>query len=85
SPAQLAHVQRTARAWATLAKLSPRELDVARLVAGGAKSAEIGQQLHITTRTVNTHLEHVYDRLGIRSRTVLARLVIEARLDDDGV
>ncbi len=83
SPAELGQARRTAQAWAKLGELSPRELEVARLVAAGAKSADIARQLHITTRTVNTHLEHVYDRLEIRSRTVLARLVIEARLDDE--
>ncbi len=80
--AELAHARRTAEAWGRLAALTPRELEVARRVAAGATSAQIAEQLRITTRTVTAHLEHVFDRLQIRSRTVLARLVVEARLDD---
>jgi DNA-binding CsgD family transcriptional regulator len=80
APAELAQARRTARAWQVLADLSARELEVAQLVAAGMKSAEIGDELGITTRTVNTHLERVFERLEIRSRTVLARMVIEAGL-----
>jgi len=84
APAELALARRTADAWKRLSPLSARELEVARLVAAGLKSAQIGERLGITTRTVNTHLEHVFERLGVRSRTVLARLVIEAGLLDSG-
>ena len=80
--AELALARRAAEAWKRLSPLSARELEVARLVAAGLKSAEIGERLGITTRTVNTHLEHAFERLGVRSRTVLARLVIEAGLID---
>jgi len=61
-------------------QLSPREREVALAIARGLKSAEIAQQLHISTRTVNTHLEHIYERLGLRTRTALAGLVARAGL-----
>lgn len=55
--------------------LSPRELDVARLVARGLTNAEIGQVLGITRATVATHLQRAYERLGLASRAELASYV----------
>lgn len=73
-------VRESAAAATLLSRLSERELEVARLVAQGLKSDEIGRRLHIATRTVNTHLEHIYGRLEIKSRAVLTRLVTQADL-----
>lgn len=70
--------QQAAAALAMLSRLSERELEVARCVAQGKRSEEIGRQLHIATRTVNTHLEHIYDRLEIKSRAALAALITQA-------
>lgn len=53
-------------------ELSPRELDVARLVARGLTNAEIGQVLGISRATVATHLQRAYERLGLGSRAELA-------------
>lgn len=54
------------------AALTPTELSVARLVAGGRTSREIGAQLSISRRTVETHLAHIFSKLGISSRVQLA-------------
>lgn len=70
--------KRCADARARLSLLSEREREVAHFVALGLRSAEIAERLHISTRTVNTHLEHIYERLGIRTRTALAGLVATA-------
>lgn len=69
-----------ARARQRVGLLSPREREVALAIARGLKSAEIAKQLHISTRTVNTHLEHIYERLELRTRTALAGLVARAGL-----
>lgn len=54
--------------------LTPREEEILDLVAGGATNAEIAQLLWISPDTVRTHLEHVFLKLGVRSRTAaLAR------------
>lgn len=53
-------------------ELSVRQLEVAALVARGLTNAEIAQQLEISPRTVSSHLDHIYDRLGLRSRAALA-------------
>jgi two-component system nitrate/nitrite response regulator NarL len=48
--------------------LSPRELEVLRLAADGLSAVEIGQQLHLSKTTVRTHLQHVYEKLGVTDR-----------------
>jgi len=49
--------------------LTERELDVLALVAQGLTNREISGRLFISPATVRTHLEHIYDKLGVRSRT----------------
>ena len=48
------------------------ETDVSRLVAEGLTNPEIGARLYISRRTVETHLSHVFTKLGLASRTHLA-------------
>ena len=50
---------------------SPRPC-VARLVAQGHTNREVATQLFLTTNTIETHLRHVFQKLGVRSRTELA-------------
>jgi len=57
---------------ATRADLTPQELVVARLVAQGHTNREVATQLFLTTNTIETHLRHVFQKLGVRSRTELA-------------
>lgn len=49
--------------------LTPRELQVLQLVAEGSSNREIGEQLMLSEATVKSHLVHIYDKLGVRSRT----------------
>lgn len=49
--------------------LTPRELEVLQLVAAGSSNREIGQLLLLSEATVKSHLVHIYDKLGVRSRT----------------
>jgi DNA-binding CsgD family transcriptional regulator len=64
--------------------LSARQLEVGRLVARGLTNAAIAEQLGISTRTVTTHLDHIYSRLGIGSRSVLTRWLRERGLAEPG-
>jgi DNA-binding CsgD family transcriptional regulator len=48
--------------------LTERELDVLGLVAQGLTNRQISRLLFIAPATVRTHLEHIYDKLGVRSR-----------------
>ena len=51
------------------------ETDVSRLVAEGLTNPEIGARLYISRRTVETHLSHVFTKLGLTGRTQLALTV----------
>jgi len=53
--------------------LTPAELRVATLVAEGKTNGEAASALFLTERTVASHLTHIYAKLGVRSRTELAR------------
>ncbi|OBA57606.1 transcriptional regulator [Mycobacterium sp. 1100029.7] len=59
---------RPASGWESL---TPTELDVVRLVAEGLPNKDIGARLFISPRTVQSHLTHVYAKLGITSRVQL--------------
>ncbi len=52
--------------------LTPRELDIVRLVGKGLGNKEIAQELGVSVATVRTHLNRVYDKLGPGSRVELA-------------
>ncbi|MEC4673788.1 MAG: helix-turn-helix transcriptional regulator [Nitrospirota bacterium] len=49
--------------------LTPREVEVLEWVARGKTNNEIGLILEISPRTASKHLEHIYTKLGVESRT----------------
>jgi len=53
-------------------RLSKRERDVYELLCQGLQNAQIGQILFISEATVKVHVQHIFDKLGVRSRTALA-------------
>jgi DNA-binding CsgD family transcriptional regulator len=56
----------------TVNGLSGREQEVARLVAAGLANREIAARLHLSVRTVETHVRHMLTKLGLLNRTQLA-------------
>ena len=50
-------------------RLTPREMEVLRLVSEGLTNHQIARRLGLSVRTVEAHLTHVYDKLGVASRT----------------
>jgi non-specific serine/threonine protein kinase len=52
--------------------LSPREQEVADLIARGLTSREIAAQLVVSEKTVDTHADHIRQKLGLRSRAEIA-------------
>lgn len=61
--------------------ISNRESEVLTLVASGEANAAIASRLAITERTVKKHLERIYEKLGVRSRTQAVAVAMD---DDDG-
>ncbi len=59
---------------AELADLTPRELEVLKLIAAGANNREIAQKLYISEGTVKNHVTHLLNRLNLRDRTQAAIL-----------
>jgi DNA-binding NarL/FixJ family response regulator len=55
---------------------SARELDVIARVVAGSTNAEVGAQLGLSEKTVETHLHRLFDRYGLLSRTELAVLAV---------
>jgi DNA-binding CsgD family transcriptional regulator len=62
--------KRPSSGWASL---TPTELDVVRLLTEGLPNKDIATRLFISPRTVETHLTHVYAKLGMSSRVQLAQ------------
>jgi predicted ATPase/DNA-binding CsgD family transcriptional regulator len=61
-------------------QLSARERELVTLVAQGRTNAEIAAELHISVRTVGSHLDRIRDKTGCRRRADLTRLALSARL-----
>jgi len=67
---------------AAVTALSPRELEVLRLVAAGSANREIARRLFISEATVKTHLLHLYDKLGVRERAAAVAVAYQRHLLD---
>lgn len=62
--------------------LSVRELEVLRLIAQGLANKEIAARLHISQRTVEGHLNNIFDKLGAASRTEAVYQAVQQHLID---
>ncbi len=62
-------------------RLSAREVEVLRLVAQGATNRRIAELLIISAKTVDSHLERIRDKVGLRRRPDLVRFVLDHQLD----
>jgi DNA-binding CsgD family transcriptional regulator len=61
-------------------ELSARERELITLIAQGRTNAQIAAELHISIRTVSSHLDRIRDKTGCRRRTDLTRLALSAHL-----
>jgi DNA-binding CsgD family transcriptional regulator len=66
------HLARIYRRINTVGQLTTREAEVLRWVSAGKSDAQIGAILRISARTVQKHLQNIYDKLGVESRTAAA-------------
>jgi two-component system nitrate/nitrite response regulator NarL len=60
--------------------LSPREQEVLRLIAEGGSAPEIARRLHLSPSTVKTHLQSLYEKLGVSDRAAAVAAAMRAGL-----
>ena len=77
SASQLRRIERwTAPSWS---RLTPREREIAGLVAQGIRYSEVARKLEISEQTVKNHVRHVFDKLEVANRLQLALFVANAK------
>jgi HD-GYP domain-containing protein (c-di-GMP phosphodiesterase class II) len=59
------------------AQLTERELEVLRLIARGHSIKQIAQQLTISPKTVDTHIQHIYEKIGVSTRSGATLFAVE--------
>lgn len=64
-------------------RLTPREIEVLRLLTAGQTAAETGRALGISAHTVRRHIANVTDKAGVHGRVALARYALENHLVQD--
>lgn len=52
----------------SISDLTPRELEILRLVIAGKTNKAIAKEIYISAKTVEFHLENIYRKLGVRTR-----------------
>jgi DNA-binding NarL/FixJ family response regulator len=62
------------------AGLSAREIEVLRLVAAGHSNPEVAERLHISRRTAEHHVQHIYTKIGVSTRPGAAMFALERGL-----
>lgn len=53
---------------AGIADLTPRELEILQLVIAGKTNKSIANEIYISEKTVEFHLDHIYTKIGLRTR-----------------
>lgn len=66
-------------------RLTPREKEIALWISRGSTSGAIAEILMISKRTVNKHVEHIFDKLDIANRKVLISLIQQHVTREDAV
>ena len=61
-------------------QLTEREFEVLSLLASGARNKEIAEDLNLSVRTVRFHIENIYGKLGVQSRTQAVRAATDEGL-----
>jgi DNA-binding NarL/FixJ family response regulator len=66
-----------------LARLTPREVEVLRLVSQGMSNSEIAEKLFISPKTASVHVSRILTKLGVNSRAKATAIAYEERLLTD--
>ncbi len=75
------HRVRRRRQWP--AGLTPREIDVLRLLVRGCTTAQIGERLVVSPKTAANHIAHIYEKAGVNSRAAASLFAMRHGLVDD--
>jgi DNA-binding NarL/FixJ family response regulator len=67
-----------------LAKLSDRELEVYRLIGAGHGTRQIADELHVSTKTVESYQAHIKEKLSLRNARELVQHAIESSVNEKG-
>jgi DNA-binding NarL/FixJ family response regulator len=78
--AVLAAAEQTAPAPVRPSGLTDREIEVLRLVARGLTNKEIASKLEISPKTAGHHVEHVFEKLGVRTRAAATMVAMQRGL-----
>ena len=73
---QLAHQAQGVSAGAPHESLSDREFQVLRMLAAGVSLTDIGEQLHLSVKTISTHKARILQKLGVANQAELIRYAI---------
>ena len=63
--------------------LSPREMSVMLLLSKGVSLTRIGEQLHLSVKTISTYRSRILEKLGMQSNAEITRYVLEHKLEPD--
>lgn len=64
--------------------LTPRELEILQLLVAGKSNKEIAREVFISNKTVEFHLDHIYSKLGIRSRVLVGIWAVQQGIQSEG-
>jgi DNA-binding NarL/FixJ family response regulator len=71
-----------ARTRASLADLTPREREILQFVLTGYTNQAIANEMYISRKTVEFHLDHIYTKLGVRTRLMAGLWAIQQGIQD---
>jgi non-specific serine/threonine protein kinase len=60
--------------------LTAREIEVLRLIRQGRSNREIAEELFVSKRTAQTHVQHIFDKMDVNSRAEAAALAVETKI-----
>lgn len=66
----------------TLSDLTPRELEILKLVLVGHSNKVIALEISVSVKTVEFHLDHIYTKIGARTRLMAAMWALQNGLTD---
>ncbi len=67
------------------ARLTPREIEVLRLIAAGNTAKEAARRLEIAPKTADNHIQNLYSKIGVTTRAAAALYALERGLVQQGI